>query len=112
MQTDLFRKVRPLIDMQQLKKSTTALFDSRSSDEQDVAPFPLLTQGDHPILGTPCWYLHPCETSAAICEILEAKLGSGWDDTSDDVLLRCLVQWLEAWFLIVGGVMDLNDGVV
>ncbi|KAK7049595.1 hypothetical protein VNI00_005626 [Paramarasmius palmivorus] len=34
------------------------------------ALFPLLSQGDHPTLGTPCWYLHPCETAKAMEELL------------------------------------------
>ncbi|EJD53877.1 hypothetical protein AURDEDRAFT_180265, partial [Auricularia subglabra TFB-10046 SS5] len=40
--------------------------------EQDAehTPFPLLSQGDHPVLGFPCWFLHPCETPAAMAELL------------------------------------------
>ncbi|KAF5370050.1 hypothetical protein D9758_001126 [Tetrapyrgos nigripes] len=39
--------------------------------------FPLLSQGDHPTLGTPCWYFHPCETAAAVRELLREKKKSG-----------------------------------
>ncbi|KAF9006456.1 hypothetical protein BDQ17DRAFT_1351775 [Cyathus striatus] len=31
-----------------------------------MSAFPLLSQGEHPVLGTPCWYLHPCESDNAI----------------------------------------------
>ncbi|KAJ6539268.1 hypothetical protein B0H19DRAFT_1178129 [Mycena capillaripes] len=57
--------------------------------------FPLLSQGDHPILGTPCWYFHPCKSAAAVDEII-AELG-------EDRALR----WLETWFLVVEQVVNL-----
>lgn len=66
------------------------------------APFPLLSQGDHPTLGTPCWYLHPCETSKAVTELLnEVKGAEDWDDET------MLVRWMETWFMTVGGVLNL-----
>ncbi|RDB22487.1 Ubiquitin-like-conjugating enzyme ATG10 [Hypsizygus marmoreus] len=58
--------------------------------------FPLLSQGDHPILGTPSWYLHPCETATSVNEIM-AELHR--DDWSEE---QRLVRWLETWFMIVG----------
>ncbi|KIY73684.1 hypothetical protein CYLTODRAFT_416714 [Cylindrobasidium torrendii FP15055 ss-10] len=51
--------------------------------------FPLLSQGDHPTLGIPCWYLHPCETGRAVAELL------GEDDSS-------ALRWLEMWFVVLG----------
>lgn len=58
--------------------------------------FPLLSFGDHPTLGTPCWYLHPCETGPAVEEIVKAAE----KDTGH-------LPWLEAWFLILSSVVDL-----
>ncbi|KIJ20180.1 hypothetical protein PAXINDRAFT_22481, partial [Paxillus involutus ATCC 200175] len=56
--------------------------------------FPLLSFGDHPTLGTPCWYLHPCETGPAVEEIVKAAE-------------KGHLPWLEAWFLILSSVVDL-----
>ncbi|KAF5331691.1 hypothetical protein D9611_007748 [Ephemerocybe angulata] len=64
-------------------------------------PFPLLSQGDHPTLGTPCWYLHPCETSNAVDELFREVMEADWDEETR------LVRWLETWFMTVGGVLDL-----
>lgn len=62
--------------------------------------FPLLSQGDHPTLGTPCWYFHPCETDVAVnefmCEVEEA-------DWSEE---QRLVRWMELWIMIVGSMLN------
>lgn len=65
------------------------------------APFPLLSQGDHPTLGTPCWYLHPCETAVAVDELFQEVVQEGWDEETR------LVRWLEMWLLTVSTVLDL-----
>lgn len=65
--------------------------------------FPLLSFGDHPSLGTQCWYLHPCETTPAVEEMLEA-----WSDARPQDPARH-VRWLEAWFLVLSGVVDLGE---
>lgn len=65
--------------------------------------FPLLSQGDHPVLGTPAWYLHPCETSVAVAELLDAA-ADGKEHTSD----KSLLFWMESWFLILCSVVDLR----
>jgi ubiquitin-like-conjugating enzyme ATG10 len=65
--------------------------------------FPLLSQGDHPVLGTPCWYFHPCETAVAVAELLEAA-GDQGKYLSDQGLLR----WMEAWFLVLCSVVDIR----
>jgi len=57
--------------------------------------FPLLSQGGHPTLETPCWYLHPCETAKAVEELLSEK-EPGWN-------------MIEAWLLIVGNVVELGN---
>ena len=65
------------------------------------APFPLLSQGDHPTLGTPCWYLHPCETRAAVDELFAEAVQAEW--TEDERHVR----WLELWLMVVGSVLRL-----
>ncbi|KIM90712.1 hypothetical protein PILCRDRAFT_59000 [Piloderma croceum F 1598] len=67
-----------------------------------TSSFPLLSQGDHPTLGTPCWYFHPCETSMSVNEVMTEVLQDEW--TEDE----CLVRWLEAWFMILGTAVDLK----
>ncbi|EIN10704.1 hypothetical protein PUNSTDRAFT_65754, partial [Punctularia strigosozonata HHB-11173 SS5] len=67
------------------------------------APFPLLTQGDHPVRGFPAWYLHPCETAAAVNEIVGELNQDAVSDLDRDV------RWLEAWFVLLGNVVDLRS---
>ncbi|KAF9469125.1 hypothetical protein BDZ94DRAFT_1317663 [Collybia nuda] len=62
--------------------------------------FPLISQGDHPTLGTPCWYLHPCGTSECVEEVMSEVDRTGWTEE-----LR-LVRWLEAWFMAVGSALN------
>jgi len=78
----------------------------RGSDATDFAltlpagSFPLLSQGDHPTLGTPFWYFHPCETEAAVAEFMVEVKQPGW--TEEERLTR----WLELWLMIVGGFLN------
>lgn len=67
---------------------------------QASATFPILSFGDHPTLDVPCWYLHPCGTSAAVDEILEATKDDGFE--AEDYHLR----WLEAWFTVLSTILD------
>ncbi|KAL5487947.1 hypothetical protein ACEPAI_6055 [Sanghuangporus weigelae] len=60
--------------------------------------FPLLSQGEHPTLGTPCWFFHPCETPVALTELVRADGGA---DTSPGRLM-------ELWLLLVGNVVNLR----
>ncbi|KZT36809.1 hypothetical protein SISSUDRAFT_961116, partial [Sistotremastrum suecicum HHB10207 ss-3] len=66
-----------------------------------ASPFPLLSQGDHPTLGTPCWYFHPCETSTAVQEILHEIGEMDWE--GEDGLAR----WMGAWFSVLSSAVDL-----
>ncbi|KAF9226478.1 hypothetical protein BS17DRAFT_485726, partial [Gyrodon lividus] len=68
---------------------------------QSNANFPLLSLGDHPTLGTPCWYLHPCEIGPAVEEIVKAA-------EEDTLIQGRRLLWLEAWFLILSSVIDLR----
>ncbi|CAE6419573.1 unnamed protein product [Rhizoctonia solani] len=68
------------------------------------AQFPLLSQGDHPITGVPHWYLHPCETSSAVKEILTQTLDIPWDPSNPE----CLLRWLKAWLAVLTTAIDFN----
>ncbi|KAK7061654.1 MFS general substrate transporter [Favolaschia claudopus] len=54
--------------------------------------FPLLSQGDHPTLGTPSWYFHPCESAAAVEEIM--------NELGDQQIANRILRWMEAWFMV------------
>lgn len=69
---------------------------------QPTSSFPLLSQGDHPTLGTPCWSFHPCETPAAVDEVMQELVGADWTEEER------LVKWLETWFMVLGGVVDIR----
>ena len=91
---DLLRSTlfRPFA-FEKTEASTFALTNPASS-------FPLLSQGDHPTLGTACWYLHPCESADAVGEIMrEVQVAEE---------LR-LVRWLEAWFMILGTMVNFRS---
>ncbi|KAJ7700006.1 hypothetical protein B0H17DRAFT_1048224 [Mycena rosella] len=60
-----------------------------------TSAFPLLSQGDHPTLGTPCWYFHPCQSAAAVDEIMD-ELGE-----------QRLMRWMETWFMVIGTVVSM-----
>ena len=60
--------------------------------------FPLLSQGEHPTLGTPCWFFHPCETPTALAELKEAR------EQDDSFPGRTIMLWL----LLLGNVVDLR----
>ncbi|EJT97647.1 hypothetical protein DACRYDRAFT_119309 [Dacryopinax primogenitus] len=67
--------------------------------ESDASPIPLLTQGEHPTTGRMCWFLHPCETSGAVKELLDhgAPPGERWE-----------LHWLKTWFVVLGRVVYLR----
>ncbi|KAF7983852.1 hypothetical protein HWV62_18170 [Athelia sp. TMB] len=81
--------------------SVTSFAVSRSSSS-----FPLLSQGDHPTLGTPCWYLHPCETPAAVRELMaEIEAGVNPEEWTEEQLLRIL----DIWFMVLGSAVDIRS---
>lgn len=67
-----------------------------------TSSFPLLSQGDHPTLGTPYWYLHPCESAGAVEEVIKEVEQDGWVEELK------LIRWLEAWFMILGTTINLK----
>lgn len=67
-----------------------------------AASFPLLSHGDHPTLGTPSWYFHPCESATAVEQIMSELQAERWSEEKQ------VVRWLEAWFMITGSVVDLS----
>jgi hypothetical protein len=95
----------PLADLVQ-----TSLFKVKPPDGSETttfaltlpsAPFPLLSQGDHPTLGTPCWYLHPCQADVAVGEFMSEAEKPNWTEETRSV------RWLELWLMIVGSIVNL-----
>ncbi|KAF8224822.1 hypothetical protein L208DRAFT_1309057, partial [Tricholoma matsutake] len=76
---------------------------SRFALTRPSSSFPLLSQGDHPTLGTPCWYLHPCQSADAVEEVMKEVQQDGWVEESR------LVRWLEAWFMILGTTINFKS---
>ncbi|KAL6299106.1 hypothetical protein BKA93DRAFT_808335 [Sparassis latifolia] len=66
--------------------------------------FPMLSQGDHPTLGTPAWYFHPCYTLESVAEVMMEVQQDEW--TTEQRLLR----WLETWFMVLGNIVDFGAG--
>ena len=58
--------------------------------------FSLLSQGDHPTLGIPCWYLHPCHTGEVVEEIMQEL---EYDEAERSV------RWLETWFMVMANLV-------
>lgn len=90
LQTGIFRFDKSM----KFDKTTFGLSDPGSA-------FPLLSQGDHPVLGTRCWYFHPCESNGAVNELVNEVISP---DASEDDRLRC---WMKMWFLVLGSVVNL-----
>lgn len=61
--------------------------------------FALLSQGDHPTLGTPCWYFHPCNTSEVVGEIMAEVERPEWGEDERSI------RWLEGWFAVLGNIV-------
>lgn len=76
---------------------------SQSTREQraDKAYFPAITQGEHPQTGLPCFYLHPCETSTALSEILGNTASNQQDWTPCSLL--------QSWFMLISTLMDIKQ---
>ncbi len=68
------------------------------------ASFPLISQGDHPVLGTPSWYLHPCNTASTMQVLMDDFIGDAWEEHEDS---RGLFRWLSTWFMIIGSAVTL-----
>ena len=71
---------------------------------QPDALFPLLSQGDHPTLGMPAWFIHPCGTACVVGELIGEKDAEGMPESSDKWL-----HWLESWFMMMGNIVDLRS---
>ncbi|SCZ88594.1 BZ3500_MvSof-1268-A1-R1_Chr2-1g04513 [Microbotryum saponariae] len=74
--------------------SEPAALTSESDDPPPPAPF--ISQADHPTLGVPTWFLHPCNTQAIIQEVLCEDQGS-------------TTTYFDTWLMVVGSVVDLRE---
>jgi ubiquitin-like-conjugating enzyme ATG10 len=71
---------------------------------QQDALFPLLSQGDHPTLGLPSWFIHPCGTACAMSELIGEKMAEGVAEVGSQ---EWLLVWLETWFMMLGNMVKL-----
>jgi hypothetical protein len=64
--------------------------------------FPVISHGEHPTTGLPCWYFHPCESEQAVNEFMqeEEKELAQWGEAAR------LGRWLEIWLMIVGSILN------
>ena len=58
--------------------------------------FPVISHGEHPTTGLPCWYFHPCESEKAVNEFMQ----------EEDTEAGSLGRWLEIWLMIVGSILN------
>jgi hypothetical protein len=63
--------------------------------------FPVISHGEHPTTGLPCWYFHPCESEKAVNEFMqEEEELAQWSEVTR------LARWLEIWLMIVGSILN------
>jgi len=78
------------------------------------ATLPLISQGEHPTLGTPCCYLHPCETQVALGELIgedgqsSAPRRAVEERGEEGRKHNGIARKLELWLLLVGNAVDLR----
>ncbi|KAM0791157.1 hypothetical protein ACM66B_005642 [Microbotryomycetes sp. NB124-2] len=83
----------------------STLSDANRNETADSGRhMPFLSQGDHPVTGEPAWFLHPCETSTVLSDVLDDGSSSG----DEDNLQSGMARWLDAWFMIVDSVLRLE----
>jgi ubiquitin-like-conjugating enzyme ATG10 len=80
--------------------SSTKLDKTLFGVSEPGSAFPLLSQGDHPVLGIRCWHFHPCESSTAVDELVNEVI---IPTASEDDRLRC---WMKMWFLVLGSAVN------
>jgi len=60
-----------------------------------------ISQTDHPVLGVPYYFVHPCNTAAAMGEWQQRRRdGEGMEDFTAE-------KYLAVWIGVVGGVVGL-----
>ncbi|KZW03924.1 hypothetical protein EXIGLDRAFT_8627 [Exidia glandulosa HHB12029] len=96
--TSLEAILRTNLFKQHVTRSVARTAHSLSLPGEDAdAPFPLLSQGDHPVLGRPCWFLHPCGIPTALAELMEES----------DMSAHSAV-WIDTWLSLISTVIDLR----
>lgn len=73
------------------------------AEGNDNSVFPLLSQGDHPVLQIMCWYFHPCETQSAVQELLAARQAERKGSTLEGE------EVLEIWLMVLGSIVNLEE---
>jgi ubiquitin-like-conjugating enzyme ATG10 len=81
----------------------------QSKLDPTASVFPLLSQGDHPVLQILCWYFHPCETERAVKELLRERQTA---EGQDGAATMGTEQWLETWLVVLSTLVNLEEDAV
>lgn len=71
---------------------------ANTTEEREAAHFPAISQAEHPQTGLPCFYLHPCETSAALQDVLSNEQDNRFTP----------LQFIETWFMLISTLLDIR----
>ena len=66
----------------------------------DVNKLSTLTQTEHPLLGIPCYHLHPCNTATMMSSVLDNK-------TEGSDMLKWQTKYLVMWLSLVSPLVNL-----
>lgn len=83
----------PLNTLQPANTDTAIISEGRES-----AHFPAISQGEHPETGLPCFYLHPCETSNALGDVLAGVSRATLTPS----------RLIETWLMLVSTLLDIR----
>jgi ubiquitin-like-conjugating enzyme ATG10 len=97
----------PLFNVSKLEYPLNKLDEPKgaiANGEDTHSHFPTISQGEHPETGLPCLYLHPCETSTALQDVLShsGDLSQGQKDRTTNL------QFIEAWAMLVSTLVDIR----
>ena len=67
---------------------------------RDVGVMGALSMAEHPITGTPAYFVHPCRTQEALAPLL--------GETSDNIGFEPAVEYLLLWFGVIGASVGLS----
>lgn len=79
---------------------------SAHSGQAEPRPPVIISQADHPVTGFASWFVHPCETETLVREVLEACPAPATTDEEEEADFP--VQWLDAWLMLIGSLVDLR----
>ncbi|KAK5576188.1 hypothetical protein RB653_007329 [Dictyostelium firmibasis] len=76
-------------------------------DKNQQSTIPYITQVEHPILGSPCYQLHPCETDNLMkLVLLKEKENDNYDDDNEKDYFKD--YYLLSWLSIIGPMVNIK----